>query len=102
MTNKPYSKSDAISWILHSLKIMLGDESIRQEILMHYHPNLHKGNVKKLAKITKTDSHIRTFDAFAEVSDDEDFQAAIEKKQKILQEMYTPGPRLTRHVYSSI
>ena len=86
MTSKSYSKSDAISWTLHAIKIMLGDESIRQEILMHYHPNLHKGNVKKLAKITKTDSHIRTFDAFAEVSDENDFQAAIEKKQKIIQD----------------
>ena len=89
MTNKPYSKSDAISWILHSLKIMLGDESIRQEILMHYHPNLHKGNVKKLAKINNSvanATHIRTFDAFVEVSEDEDFQAAIEKKQKIIQD----------------
>ena len=26
----------------------------------------------------------------------------VEKKQKILQEIYPPGPRLTRHVYSSI
>ncbi len=26
----------------------------------------------------------------------------VEKKQKILHESYPPGPRLTRHVYSSI
>ena len=89
MTSKSYSKSDAISWTLHAIKIMLGDESIRQEILMHYHPNLHKGNVKKLAKINNSvanATHIRTFDAFVEVSEDEDFQAAIEKKQKIIQD----------------
>lgn len=52
------------SWVLHALKIILGDESIRQEILLHYFPDLHHGNITKLKKGSKY--HIRTFDAFVE------------------------------------
>ena len=66
---------------------MLGDESIRQEILLHYHPDLHKGNAKKLAKINNSAGiHIRTFDAFVECEDGACFAQAIEKKQKIIQD----------------
>jgi len=48
------------------LKIMIGDESIRQEILMHYNPSLHKGNITKLKAIGKIKNHIFTFNAFVE------------------------------------
>jgi hypothetical protein len=44
----------ATSWLLHSIKILLGDESIRHYIIAHYFPEL-KYKLKK---------HIRTFDAF--------------------------------------
>jgi hypothetical protein len=44
----------AISWLLHSIKILLGDEGIRHYIIFHYFPNL-KYNLKK---------YIRTFNAF--------------------------------------
>lgn len=59
-----YSKEDAISWMLHSLKIIIGDESIRQEILVHYYPRLHRGNIVSLKKIGRRKHHIYTFDAF--------------------------------------
>ncbi len=59
-----YSKEDAISWMLHSLKIIIGDESIRQEILLHYYPRLHRGNIVSLKKIGRRKHHIYTFDAF--------------------------------------
>jgi len=48
------SETIAISWLLHSIKILLGDESIRHYIIVHYFPEL-KYKLKK---------HIRTFDAF--------------------------------------
>lgn len=57
-------RSVIASWVLHALKIILGDESIRQEILLHYFPDLHHGNTTKLKKGSKY--HIRTFDAFIE------------------------------------
>lgn len=80
-----YDKSDAISWILHSLKIILGDESIREEILMHYHPELHRGNTKTLRKINNGKHHIRTFDAFVHPEkDDTSFDDAIERKHKMI------------------
>jgi hypothetical protein len=47
-------RADAISWLLHSIKIILGDESIRKYIILHYNPTLTH-NLKK---------DIRTFDAF--------------------------------------
>ena len=85
MTSKSYSKSDAISWTLHAIKIMLGDESIRQEILMHYHPELHRGNTKTLRKINNGKHHICTFDAFVHPEkDDTSFDDAIERKHKMI------------------
>ena len=47
-------RTTAISWVLHSLKIVLGDEGIRRYVILHYHPKL-KNKFKK---------QIRTFDAF--------------------------------------
>ena len=44
----------AISWILHSIKIILGDEGIRRYIILNKFPNI-KNNFKKA---------IRTFDSF--------------------------------------
>ena len=44
----------AISWLLHSIKILLGDESIRRYIILQKFPNL-KHQLKK---------DIRTFDPF--------------------------------------
>jgi hypothetical protein len=48
------TRPDAISWLLHSLKILLGDEGIRRYIILHYYPKLKHDLVKD----------IRTFDAF--------------------------------------
>lgn len=45
-------KQNAISWLLHSIKILLGDESIRRYIILKYNPEL------------KNKNHIKTFDAF--------------------------------------
>jgi hypothetical protein len=47
-------KADAISWLLHSIKILLGDQGIRRYIILHYNPTL-KHPLEK---------DIRTFDAF--------------------------------------
>ena len=47
-------KADAISWLLHSIKILLGDQGIRRYIILHYNPTL-KHQLEK---------DIRTFDAF--------------------------------------
>lgn len=54
------------SWVLHALKIILGDESIRQQILLHYHPELHKGNITKLKSVGNKQNHVKTFNAFIE------------------------------------
>jgi hypothetical protein len=45
-------KQNAISWLLHSIKILLGDESIRRYIILKYNPEL------------KYKNHIKTFNAF--------------------------------------
>ena len=45
-------KENAISWLVHSIKILLGDESIRRYIILKYNPEL------------KNKNHIKTFDAF--------------------------------------
>jgi hypothetical protein len=44
----------AVSWMLHSLKIVLGDESIRRYIILYYYPNISNSSKRC----------IRTFDAF--------------------------------------
>ena len=82
-----YKKSDAISWTLHALKIVIGDESIREEILMHYHPELHKGIFTKLRRINHGKQHVRTFNAFAkQKKGDTSFDVAIEKKKENIHE----------------
>ena len=45
-------KRNAISWLVHSIKILLGDESIRRYIILKYNPEL------------KYKHHIKTFNAF--------------------------------------
>jgi hypothetical protein len=52
---KPYRK-EAISWVLHALKIVLGDESIRRYIIVKYNPSLTNSGKK----------YIRTFNAFVQ------------------------------------
>ena len=47
-------RSKAVSWLLHSLKILLGDESIRRYIIVKFNPDL-ENQPKKC---------IRTFNAF--------------------------------------
>jgi hypothetical protein len=47
-------RQNAISWLLHSLKIILGDEGIRRYITLFYYPEI-KNRTKKL---------MRTFNAF--------------------------------------
>ena len=47
-------RKDAISWLLHSIKILLGDESIRRYIILELNPTLKNSSTKDL----------RTFDAF--------------------------------------
>jgi hypothetical protein len=39
ITTKINIRSIAISWLLHSIKILLGDEGIREYIIVHYYPN---------------------------------------------------------------
>ena len=46
----------AVSWMLHALKIVLGDESIRRYIILYYYPTITNPSKKC----------IRTFDAFVE------------------------------------
>jgi len=49
-------RQKAISWLLHSLKIILGDESIRRYIILFYNPKITNSGKK----------YIKTFDAFVE------------------------------------
>jgi hypothetical protein len=51
-----YHQEKAISWMLHALKIVLGDESIRRYIILYYYPTISNSSKKC----------IRTFDAFVE------------------------------------
>lgn len=53
-TNSKKITKIAISWILYSIKILLGDEGIRRYIILHYFPNLTYSEPKIL----------RTFNAF--------------------------------------
>lgn len=69
ITTKINIRSIAISWLLHSIKILLGDEGIREYIIVHYYPNFKNK--------TKSDK-IRTFNAFIE-NTREDKLAEIEK-----------------------
>ena len=82
---KASDKLDAISWVLHALKIVMGDESIRQEILLHYHPTLHRGSVAAIRRIDPKKhgkEHVFTFDAFVKTRDtDDSFEVAIERKR---------------------
>lgn len=65
---KTNDKSTIVSWVLHALKIVLGDESIREEIILHYSPDFHKGNITKLKRIGNDNHkhHVITFNAFIE------------------------------------
>lgn len=47
-------RQKAISWLLHAIKIILGDESIRRYIILFYHPNITNSGKK----------YIKTFNAF--------------------------------------
>jgi hypothetical protein len=49
-------RQEAISWLLHSVKILLGDESIRRYIIVKYNPDIDN-QAKKC---------IRTFNAFVQ------------------------------------
>jgi hypothetical protein len=49
-------RKEAISWMLHSLKILLGDESIRRYIILKYNPDI----------TNKAKKCIRTFNAFVQ------------------------------------
>ena len=49
-------REESISWLLHSMKIILGDESIRRYIILHYNPEI----------INNGEKYIRTFNAFVE------------------------------------
>jgi len=70
-------RSITASWVLHAIKITLGYESVRQEILVHYFPTLHRGNITKIRK-TGFKNHVITFDAFIKPGKTRD-----EKSQKI-------------------
>lgn len=84
--DESYKKEDAISWVLHALKIIIGDEDIRQEILTHYHPRLHHGNITKLKKIDPKHhkAHIFTFNAFVDFTKGDSNEEAIEKKRNVM------------------
>jgi hypothetical protein len=85
MPRSKKSNTNAISWVLHALKIVMGDESIRQEILLHYHPSLHRGNITALKRIDPRKhgkEHVFTFNAFVKTEDtDDSFEVAIERKR---------------------
>ena len=49
-------RQKSISWLLHSLKIILGDESIRRYIILFYNPSITNSGKK----------YIKTFDAFVQ------------------------------------
>lgn len=53
------------SWVLHAIKNTLGYEPVRQDILIHYFPTLHRGNITKIRKAGYK-NHVVTFDAFIE------------------------------------
>ena len=52
--NNNNNRKNAISWLLHSIKILLGDEGIRRYIILNFNPTLKNKSIKDL----------RTFDAF--------------------------------------
>jgi len=79
------SRPTIASWVLHALKITLGYESIRQLILLHYHPRLHWGNITNLKTIGSRESHVKTFDAFIEPGKMR--EQKIEKIQKFLEKI---------------
>jgi hypothetical protein len=79
------SRPTIASWVLHALKITLGYESIRQLILLHYHPRLHWGNITNLKTIGSRESHVKTFDAFIEPGKTR--EQKIEKIQKFLEKI---------------
>jgi hypothetical protein len=79
------SRPTIASWVLHALKITLGYESIRQLILLHYHPRLHWGNITNLKKIGSRDNHVKTFDAFIEPGKTR--EQKIEKIQNFLEKI---------------
>ena len=66
MPKSTVSRPTISSWVLHAMKIILGDESIRQQILLHYHPKLHHGNITKLRAVGNKQNHVKTFNAFIE------------------------------------
>jgi|AntAceMinimDraft_18_1070375.scaffolds.fasta_scaffold97362_2 hypothetical protein len=51
-----HQQEKAVGWMLHALKIVLGDESIRRYIILYYYPTISNASKKC----------IRTFDAFVE------------------------------------
>ena len=74
MEPEPELTSSVISsWVLHALKIILGDESIRQEILLHYHPRLHYGNITKI-KTAGYKNHVVTFNPFILTTREDKFE----------------------------
>jgi hypothetical protein len=57
-----YNRADAISWVLHALKKVLGYDEIRKSIIEHYYPSV------------KNPEYIKTFDAqIEEYSDIDDY-----------------------------
>ena len=58
------------SWVLHAIKNTLGYEPVRQDILLHYFPTLHRGNITKIRKAGYK-NHVVTFDAFIEPGHDQ-------------------------------
>lgn len=59
-------REGAVSWLLHSMKIILGDESIRRYIILEYNPKM-----KNTAKDV-----IRTFNAFVKKGDNREKKAS--------------------------
>jgi len=58
-----YNRADAISWVLHALKKVLGYEEIRKSIIEHYYPSV------------KNPEYIKTFEAqIEEYSDRDDYE----------------------------
>ena len=88
------------SWVLHAIKNTLGYEPVRQDILLHYFPTLHRGNITKIRKAGYK-NHVVTFDAFIEPGKTrEDKSEKIQKYLEMLEINLVPEdknkPRITK------
>lgn len=64
-----YDRADAISWVLHAIKNVLGYEDIRKLVIEHYYPTI------------KNPEYIKTFEAqIEEYTDRDDYEDKLDDK----------------------